>query len=282
MNYLTATGVPDSVELDIVGGRYVRMPAAVGLKPTVEWANRQMIAFWKDRNASGIGASAWQRNVLRPVAAPFRDDDPSMREVEMRWQDGVVAKATVAERIATPRNPRGSRRITAVLMKGDERVGWVQYFQDDRVLTFSFRGAAPAQIDDAALKEYGGWTFVPDLAWLAMQAYAFYEMPRRTQAEQQARSASATTLTRALTATRQFFAPSVQAQDGCTGLHWLDYSIFRPCCDQHDYCYNKYGCSAYSWRWPFGSAWQCSGCNAEAVFCFVSGSRGGGPFYPSM
>jgi hypothetical protein len=59
-------------------------------------------------------------------------------------------------------------------------------------------------------------------------------------------------------------------EPGCDGLHWLDGSVFRPCCDAHDICYAKAGCDAYSWYWPPSMSWSCTACNAAAVYCFYS------------
>jgi hypothetical protein len=70
---------------------------------------------------------------------------------------------------------------------------------------------------------------------------------------------------------RQFIAPVLHADEpGCDGLHWLDGTIFRFCCDVHDACYAKYGCSSRSW-WQVWSSWSCNMCNFWVVDCFESG-----------
>lgn len=66
--------------------------------------------------------------------------------------------------------------------------------------------------------------------------------------------------------------------DGCTGLHWLDGTIFRQCCDEHDLCYEadcSSPCTKASWL-VFWRRWYCTGCNLQAVSCFVSTAVGGG------
>ena len=75
--------------------------------------------------------------------------------------------------------------------------------------------------------------------------------------------------------------PCDGVSDGCTGLHWLDGSIFRPCCDRHDICFEK-GCPDSAactwWSWiKFWDRWECTACNIAAVVCFVTGNGGGGP-----
>jgi hypothetical protein len=71
--------------------------------------------------------------------------------------------------------------------------------------------------------------------------------------------------------------PCDGVSDGCTGLHWLDGSIFRPCCDRHDLCFEKdcsQPCTKWSWLMPW-ARWECTACNMAAVFCFVTGGGGG-------
>ncbi len=68
--------------------------------------------------------------------------------------------------------------------------------------------------------------------------------------------------------------------DGCTGLHWLDGSIFRACCDAHDICFeydpeNGGCCTKWSWI-AFWDNWHCTACNAAVVACFITGGGGGG------
>lgn len=62
-------------------------------------------------------------------------------------------------------------------------------------------------------------------------------------------------------------------EPGCDNLHWLDGSIFRTCCDQHDRCYETNGCNAGSWWWPFSGSWSCQRCNVGVVYCFCTMSN---------
>ena len=63
---------------------------------------------------------------------------------------------------------------------------------------------------------------------------------------------------------------TVVNEPGCDNLHWLDGSIFRACCDQHDRCYETNGCSASSWWWPFAGSWSCERCNVQVAYCFCT------------
>jgi hypothetical protein len=69
----------------------------------------------------------------------------------------------------------------------------------------------------------------------------------------------------------QFMGAAAAANEpGCDNLHWLDGSIFRACCDQHDRCYETNGCDAGSWWWPFSGSWSCQRCNVAVVYCFCT------------
>ncbi|CAF1407916.1 unnamed protein product [Didymodactylos carnosus] len=43
------------------------------------------------------------------------------------------------------------------------------------------------------------------------------------------------------------------------------------CCDVHDDCYRRNGCSAASWLWPVGA---CGACNAAVVGCITTSNPG--------
>ena len=103
---------------------------------------------------------------------------------------------------------------------------------------------------------------MPDLAWNNVQAAAFLRMHR--QIKQQAALARQGVFARLA----GLVVPTLHANDpGCDNLHWLDNTIFRPCCDIHDRCYAKYGCSAQTW-WQWWSSWKCDYCNMAVVWCF--------------
>lgn len=63
---------------------------------------------------------------------------------------------------------------------------------------------------------------------------------------------------------------TVVNEPGCDNLHWLDGTVFRVCCDQHDRCYETNGCNSGSWWWPFSGSWSCERCNVAVVYCFCT------------
>jgi hypothetical protein len=146
------------------------------------------------------------------------------------------------------------------------------------MLVWSFPGYTEGSITDARLADMGGWPFLPDKAWINIQAFGFYSAHKQ-RLERRAAAAAATppNLGRLL---RRIF-PVVHAQDysdydGCTGFAYLDYTWYRPCCDRHDRCFYKNDCSWKSWFFlPPNLGWHCEVvCNAPAVWCFLASTPG--------
>ena len=102
----------------------------------------------------------------------------------------------------------------------------------------------------------GGLPFTPSKAWANIQAYAFSE----------------------------FHTGATRDEPGCNGLHWLDNTIFRVCCDNHDKCYLNDpanpddNCTAGSWFFlgNQGRRWYCFKCNLAVIACFLTGGGGSG------
>ena len=81
---------------------------------------------------------------------------------------------------------------------------------------------------------------------------------------------------------------SVNNNSGWNGNYWLGFSpqdnvcsspagIFnsnictKKCCENHDLCYEQYGCNASSWFGNFmGNPGACQSCNAKAASCIAN------------
>ncbi|MGE0041048.1 MAG: hypothetical protein AB7H88_15975 [Vicinamibacterales bacterium] len=269
------------LEFRAPGAPLVRAPGRAELAPTLDWAARQAYAFVKDgvNQAAGVPGSSvrWRRNLVRPDRAGLADIDAHIVEVRTEFAGGLTAIARRPASRAAARAKSGAIiSFSSVLLRDGVEIGWVRWHQNTRVLAWHFPGGTTGYLTPGRLGEIGGWPFTPDMAWVNMQAFAFYELPRR-QPPPGVRLDQRPGLVERVV---QAIVPTLQAQDGCTGLHWLDGTIFRACCDQHDNCYNTYGCNRYSWFWPWGQAWQCVSCNMSAVFCFetIGGGDGTGPY----
>ena len=149
----------------------------------------------------------------------------------------------------------------------------------EQVLAWRFPGLTEGFLTRQRLRAIDGWTFTPSMAWANIQALPFYEFHRlmKTQGFVAHGEIRRNWLQRGVEAV----FPTVYANDpGCDNLHWLDDSIFRPCCDRHDQCFAKYGCSSWSWFFLIASpSWSCSTCNQVAVICFGSGGGYEGPYH---
>jgi hypothetical protein len=244
-----------------------------GIRATLDWSNRQSYRLYQDRVASG-GGLEWRDGLMRHVRATARDDERSaVREVETQWAQGLSAR-TIRVR-ATPaqkfegRPVRGDILVTRLTRDGVE-VGLANYFTYERIYAWTMPGVTEGVITDEHLRaRYAGWPFTPDMVWMNLQAIALYHwktvMNQKGFVARHDQSKPNPVV--------QFFLPTVAANEpGCDGLHWLDGTVLRFCCDVHDYCYAKYGCTSMSW-WTWWTSWQCDRCNMNAVRCFIGGGR---------
>jgi len=203
-------------------------------------------------------------------------DDRDVSELVTEWADGLTATLT---RQTYPRRELGPGRfvqgpaLVSDLTLNGVPAGRGVWFIDDQVYAYSFpAGLGGAFIAPEHLKQhYGGWGFSPDTTWVNLQTLALYRFKTQLKAKGfLAKNCDAPTPNRLA----QLFYPTLYADEpGCDGLHWLDGTVLRACCDDHDRCYSQNGCTASSW-WRFWSGWTCTYCNMEVVACF---SNGGDP-----
>lgn len=278
----SADGSPQ-LSYDVPGRPRVEAVARPELEPSLDWVARQAYAFAADEvggSDAGAPATGWRHNLIRPAGARPLDVDARIRAVRTEWPDGVVATARRPASRAEARGRGGAKvTFTSVLEKDGVELGWVRWHEAIGVLAWQFTDGRSGYLSPSRLAEGGGWPFKPDMAWANVQAYAFYEMPRRQLPPGLAPGGAAGGAAGLVQRLVDTVMPTLQAQDGCTDLHWLDGTIFRQCCDSHDICYNAYGCDRYTWFWPFGNRWQCQSCNLSAVFCFWTiGGDVGSPY----
>jgi len=243
-----------SMRLDVLGTTTLNTVRRPGLIPTLSWANEQTYALAKD-NASSV---MWHGEVLRGR------QEIAIQQIEVEFEGGFAAK--------TIRYP--TLYYTELALNGT-RVGRMRYHPKERELTFEFPGLTKGVFTPEMLKVVGGWKFTPTMAWMHVQALAFYQFHSAVRAKQVAQAKPNWVVRPELNWFQKAWDavfPTVQAQDGCTYLHWLDNTIYRPCCDAHDNCYITNGCGMYSWFWPFAYSWQCIPCNIRAFVCFQAGN----------
>lgn len=237
-----------------------------GLRPTLDWNNQQAYSLWKDRS-SAAGGLEWQDTLMRPRGARPRPQDWNALETRTEWNGGLSAVATRRRgpqvNVLTGKSTPSDVIVSHFYRDGVE-MGVSYYYIADRLFAWYFPGLTEGSIDERRLQPVGGWPIAPDMGWVNTQDLAFYQFG--TVLKQRGKVAKAADgwlrrIGRAL-------APTLSADDlGCDDLHWLDQTVFRYCCDQHDQCYSKYGCTSYSW-WEWWSSWRCDACNFVVAFCF--------------
>jgi len=248
------------------------------VRTTLDWANRQGHLLHRDKVGSGA-ALRWKNGVIRPDRATPEDDElATVRSLETAWPNGLSAKTRrVPSKVGDMfdgRQVRGDVLVTTLYRDGIA-IGAANYFTFERIFAWKIPGLSEGLVSNEHLKaRYGGWLFRPDMAWMNLQTLGMYQWKTAMNERGFVGGATKPTLVSRVVG---FFAPVVHANEpGCDGLHWLDGTNFRYCCDIHDYCYEKYGCNASSW-WTIWRSWNCDRCNMEAVWCFAGGGTGHGP-----
>lgn len=296
---------------------------AEGVEISLDWAAIQAYVSWTDMEASvREGRSAapanghWDGHVRRDTLALARGRSAAqmvagLQRVTTAFPEvQVVAALDVHQRTATKTRVDYSKFTARVIDRRSGRdKGFIRWFDTAQVVTWKIEGGGAGVILPERLPE--GWTFTPTMAWANVQAYYFATRAAAADAGAPvaarlanvfARPAEASPLGQvawlgsmaglsqtlpwrgAFPGLRAGTASFALNEPGCDSLHWLDQSIFRVCCDRHDGCYEKSGCTSSSWRWPFSSTWACAACNAQALWCFCTlanpyhcgGSGGGG------
>jgi len=257
-------------------GDVVQAVGHASIKPTLDWTNQQVYTLWRDRVKGGMPLE-WQGALMRPHGAAARRVDDDIRSLEVEWRNGVRARAErrIADtsQVIPGRMLRGDVIVSRLTLNGTN-IGVSNWFPAEHVLLWKLPGITEGYIDADTLKPIGGWSFEPDVFWVNLQTIAFHHF--KTLINQQ--GVVAEQRPGLLQRISNGIAPTVHADEpGCDDLHWLDGSIFRYCCDTHDYCYAKSGCTSYSW-WMWWSSWSCDLCNMTVVYCFMSAAHH--VFYP--
>ena len=243
-------------------------PVRPDVRPTLDWAALQAHALRRDGHPSAV---QWQGRFARARGARPGNLDDAAAEVVTEFDQDVTAKTVRV--IPKPGENKRPHTLTRIYDAGVE-VGEVAWVPSLKLLMWSFKGLTKGSVTEETLKKTpsGGWTFQPSMAWANVQALAFYTFHTRLAKAGTVSAARNDREPRSLgrTVLESLVRPVQANAPGCDGLHWLDGSVFRPCCDAHDLCYAKAGCNQYSWYWPPSMSWACTGCNTLAVYCFYS------------
>jgi hypothetical protein len=281
----------------------VAYPAAD--RPVLDWVNLQLYSWWSDVRdlRTGAGATlspsaslsaAAGEDFLRPARVEQSDQAAvdlkmGITGAELDYTDEYARSETVGSGFVTYLWSKGGSSASLVTdwagwsvgprQDGDQLLAILTWQEDTQVLSWA---SNPQQIAQGRFSELhaedlpaGYYTFQPDMSWANVQVHELWS------------GESSTLVTSGLESI------ALRNSDGCDGLHWLDNSSLRPCCDQHDLCYRAPArfsgadCSANSWFWPNcaqdpGCSWRCQACNVQVVLCFAAGLRRHGPFSPNL
>jgi hypothetical protein len=265
-------GAHDTLSYEPAGGTPLQALSDPSARPTLDWVSHQAYGLVRD----GAEHLVWDKGVMRPRGAAVRDVDDEVDEVETVWANGLVARLTRRDvppnEIAPGRVVQGRAWVTDLTVN---RVpaGRSMWFEQDQVFAYYLPGLTDTLVwigPEHLKADYGGWPFKPDTTWLNLQTIAAHHfktliakqgfVAKKCEAPQPNRLA-------------QFFFPAVLANEpGCDRLHWLDGTLVRECCDDHDRCFSRAGCTERSW-WQFWKSWSCDYCNLVVVSCFMAGDQ---------
>ena len=263
LHYVPQAGVP----LHVYGDKSVR--------PTLAWANAQAYTLLKEGSTSDASTLEWQNGMMRRRGAARRDVNREPSELHTEWAGGLsvrtARKSAVNLKWGKDRVLNGEV-LASRLMRDGVEIGVAYWFARDQVLIWEIPGVTSGSLTADHLSAFGGWPFKPDAEWLNLQTIAFYHF--KTTMDEQGLVAGRQPAVLWPGRVLNFFVAPVLADVGCDGLHWLDGTVLRFCCDVHDLCYEKRGCTSSSW-WRVWESWTCTACNASVVVCFADGGAGG-------
>lgn len=274
-------GVETLLRLEIAGGQ-VRVTGMDGgtkavarklaVKPTMDWANALAYSLWRDRETlknrpvRERTALRWKDGYLR--AGRGSDDaqqnafNAEIRSVTTYFDEFV------AYTVMRPAPVKGfAPEFAGVLRRAStqELVGSIAWYADEQRLTWDVTGGGPGEATPATMGK--AWPFRPNAAWANVQLRSFAQSYADVAERHE----------------REGRLGGVEAHNspGCDGLHWLDNSNLRPCCDQHDWCYEARtpNCTYHSWWWWRGN-WSCVACNIKVILCFGIHIYNVDPFRP--
>jgi hypothetical protein len=238
------------------------------VRPTLDWATLQAHALRADGHPASV---EWQGRFARSRGLKTGNLDDRAQEVLTEFDQDITAKTVrVSPKPGDKRRPFTQTRI----YDGGVEAGEMAWVPSEKLLMWNFKGLTKGAINEETLRKTpsGAWTFQPTMGWANVQALAFYTFHSRLAKGGAGSAARNQSQPKGWLqkAAESIVQPVAADTAGCDGLHWLDGSLYRPCCDAHDRCYAAAGCGAWSWWYPPSMSWSCTACNAVAAVCFYS------------
>jgi hypothetical protein len=238
------------------------------VRPTLDWAAFQAQALRGDGHPTAV---QWQGRFARSRGLKSGNLDDRAQEVVTEFDQDIIATTTrLIPKAGEKKRPHTLTRI----YDGGVEVGEMAWVPAEKLLMWNFKGLTKGMVNEETLRKVssGGWTFQPTMAWANVQALAFYTFHSRLAKEGVGSAARSQSEPKGWLqkVSERVVQPVAANAPGCDGLHWLDGSVYRPCCDAHDRCYAALGCGAWSWWYPPAMSWGCTSCNAVAAVCFYT------------
>lgn len=242
---------------------------------TLAWSGRQAYRLWKDAHGDDPASLEWRDGFMRTRGSARHGRDDETEQITTEWPEGITAVVTKQNgprrNVLTGEKLQKAHVVLSRFHQNGVIIGVVAWYPEEKVLSWNFPNVSKGYVDSTRLKKVGGWHFTPDMAWASVQGFAFEHFHEQIAAKGFVAEREPPPAPGLAGRVAAFFAPALSANEpGCDDLHWLDGSMFRYCCDMHDQCYEKDGCSSSSW-WEFWSSWRCTVCNAKVIVCFYSG-----------
>ena len=263
--------VSDTLNFSMGGASVLNVARRSGLRPTLDWSNQQAYSLLRDRQSLDAPLE-WQDTLARPPGRPAHPADWQATETRTEWQGGLSAVAT--RRRAPQINvitgkPTSSDVVVSHFFRDGVEMGVSYWYVADQLFAWAFPNLTEGYADPSRLKPVGCWPILNDMGWINTQNLAFYQFGTALKERGKVSENRGGWLDRV----SSFLVPALRADEpGCDDLHWLDGTVLRFCCDMHDACYAKYGCTSTSW-WEWWSSWRCDGCNLGVIFCFSTSGR---------
>ena len=147
--------------------------------------------------------------------------------------------------------------FTSVLRIGNEILAVLAWYEEAQTLVYQAHWSPEARYLTAEQFPEKRWPFRPNMAWANLQLISYAKSEE---------SRGALVLGEKAPDGRPFRL-AVQNSPGCDGLHWLDGTMMRECCDIHDACYAKEDPDCTYTSWWFQGSWSCVQCNIQVILC---------------
>ena len=154
------------------GQQVVRAAGRAGSQPSLDWSNRQAYAMWKDKADDPSQALEWQADLIRARGGAALDFFRDTLSMKTEWGEGfeaLAARSAGQRPHPTTGAPSRGTTLESRLLRDNIELGRSRWYPEEQVYVWSVPGLTKGYLDAERMKDVGGWTFTPDLAWTNVQ-----------------------------------------------------------------------------------------------------------------